>query len=273
MDPDTHNDASSSDPGRDTTSARTNDNPWLAHDYALLYLCVNVPTGSRNQFSTPIANTNVPQEDQNRDHVQDRAARSLYTRLISMFQHKDRPNAPFPTPPASPRICNFHAPPSSSSPSLDQPQIVLTSEALCLASLENAPLLSWTPLTPDSLDHHSGHKAETDVWPKLDSFSPEIACSVHSGDQQYRVFPSGKTDVQMKLSVENKGANNPGLAASLHLSYCRDSSGLVTHPNHEKDDEDLRPAEGIQLGQHEDLLGRSGPKNNQWGKSRASPIV
>jgi hypothetical protein len=249
-----------------------------------------IRTGNNNALlGTNPASTSLPREHQKCYHnFQDGAARLLYTRFVSMFQHKDKDrdirNTIFPTPPASPDIRHrnvYALAPSSFSPLLDQqPPTCGPASAVVDSEISDPPAL-WTPLTPDSFDHHHSQysgRTRSDVWTKLDRLSQELFVSSVDSENTQPALPyiSGTEDLQ--LHTRGTGdVSDTGLGASLYLSPRVDSAGpdATADPRHQKEivhGHANHVTEGIQLGEDgEGSVRRSG--SVKWGKTRALPIV
>ena len=228
----------------------------IAHDSTLARLysasqTTHTDMATEIGISFPIPGANSSYEEHKRDHPQDKEARSLYTRLISIFQHKDRKFTVL-TPPASPKTFNLDAPPPPSPP-LEQLHSVLSCEPLVQADSDNTLLHSWTPMTPDSVEHH--YAGRSDIWPELICVPQELAlnegregvCNMDSEDTPAPCV----VDMAMNNGVEDVGDLQAGLGASHgeHLgSRINPAPGLVSHPKNQKEDGYANYAEGIQLG-------------------------
>lgn len=236
-------------------------------------------------LDTNISKTRLPHGHQNRHHhSQDEAAPSLYTRLVSMFQRKEKETI-FPTPPASPEMWqrNVYALYSSSfSPPLDQQAHTGCISPGSAAVISENPLALWTPLTPASFDHnhqHSGRR-RSDVWPELDCLSQEIGADLEDTIQTGPPHLSGKKDLQLHSpnAVGQLRDTRVGLGASLCLNSPVDLAGLCITADlrHQKEDvhgDGNHITQGVQLGEEDedDVAGRSG--SVKLGKTRAPPIV
>jgi hypothetical protein len=147
MDPGTHEDPDTSK--HITTGAstyHTDQEPSPAYDSALAHLClasqttyINKATGAGNVLLIASEEASLPNVHRQRDHPQDKAARSIsYTHIVSIFHHKDR-GATTPTPPLQ-KKCNLNSP----SATLDELHSFMICEALVPANSEDAPP-PWIP--------------------------------------------------------------------------------------------------------------------------------
>lgn len=245
-------------------------------------------TGTDNTIlDTNISKTRLPHGHQNRHHhSQDEAAPSLYTRLVSMLQHKEKDrsigNTIFPTPPASPEIRQRNVCALNSSPPLDQQAHTGCISPGSASVISENPLALWTPLTPDSFDHnhqHSGRR-RSDVWPKLDCLSQEIGSSADLEDTIQTGPPhlSGKKDLQLHSpnAVGQLRDTRLGLGACLNSPVDLAGLCITADLRHQKEDvhgDGNHITQGIQLGEEgeDDVAGRSG--SVKLGKTRAPPIV